>query len=445
MKKVLFSCIALIIANSAFSQFWSTQFTGFGTESRGISGIHAKDSNIAWAYAFDGAAGADIQEFTMTANGGQTWTPGYIELGDPSLNIQNIVGVDANTAWVMASREADGSGGVFKTTDGGESWEFQIGGTTPDESWNNWVHFFDTNSGVFMSDPVGGYFELYTTSDGGSNWTRVPSANIPAPLASEYGYTGGYTYVGNTVFFYTNKGRILKSTDKGLTWSVILPTGFVTDFGTTTNSGLMAFSDANKGIVFKKTANSAGTPTALSVYRTTNGGANWEAVTLSGITAATNITGISYVPGTSTIVASAVTQAAPGSYMSTDNGSTWTKLDAVQHTSVKCIEDFCYSGGYSSSTTQSGMFKSTQSLAVNEASNSRSIKVYPNPVADYFKIDTKGFEINEVKILLIDASGKLVKSFNSQDSYDVSGLAKGVYMLTITDGKKSETTKIIRK
>lgn len=260
MKKVLFSCIALIIANSAFSQFWSTQFTGFGTESRGISGIHAKDSNIAWAYAFDGAAGADIQEFTMTANGGQTWTPGYIELGDPSLNIQNIVGVDANTAWVMASREADGSGGVFKTTDGGESWEFQIGGTTPDESWNNWVHFFDANNGVFMSDPVGGYFELYTTSDGGSNWTRVPSANIPAPLASEYGYTGGYTYVGNTVFFYTNKGRILKSTDKGLTWSVILPTGFVTDFGTTTNSGLMAFSDANKGIVFKKTAKSAEPP-----------------------------------------------------------------------------------------------------------------------------------------------------------------------------------------
>ncbi|PZU91118.1 MAG: hypothetical protein DI529_01185 [Chryseobacterium sp.] len=446
MKKILFSCLALMFANSAFSQFWSNQFTGFDSPSRGILSIHAKDANNVWAVAFDGVNGDDIQEFTKTSNGGQTWTAGYIELGDSSLGIQNIIGINENTAWVMASREADGSGGVFKTIDGGESWEFQMGGTTPNESWNNWVHFFDANNGVFMSDPVGGYFELYTTSDGGANWTRVPSANIPAPLSSEYGYTSGYTYVGDTVFFYTNKGRILKSVNKGLNWTVALPTGYVTDFGTTTNNGLMSFSDANKGIVFKKTATSTGAPTALSIYRTTNGGTNWETVSFSGIDFSSNITAISYVPGTSTIIAAAVTQAAPGSYISTDNGSTWTKLDAVQHTSVKCIADLCYSGGYSNAGTGSGMFKSTQSLAVNETSiNGKSVKVYPNPVADYFKVDTSGFEVAKLKISVVDASGKLIKSFNSQDSYDVNGLAKGVYVITITDGKKSETTKIIKK
>ncbi|TDX84757.1 T9SS type A sorting domain-containing protein [Epilithonimonas xixisoli] len=445
MKKILFSCAAMFFATNAYSQFWTNQFTGFADDSRGILGIHAKDTNNVWAYAFDGVAGADIQEFTKTTDGGAQWTAGIIDLGDPSLNIQSIVGADANTAWVMASREADGTGGVFKTSDGGDFWDFQIGGTTPDESWNNWVHFYDTNNGVFMSDPVGGYFELYTTSDGGANWTRVPSANIPAPLNSEYGYTGGYTYVGDAVFFYTNRGRILKSTDKGLTWSVILPTGYVTDFGTTANSGLMSFSDANKGIVFRKSANSAGTPTALNVYRTTNGGSTWETVNVSGINVQSNITSISYVPGTNTIIAAAVTQAAPGSYISKDNGSTWTQLDAVQHTSIKCIGDVCYSGGYSDISTNSGMFKSTESLAVNDIADKNSVSVFPNPATDYFKINVKGYDDAKVKVSITDVSGKLVKSFSSQDSYNVSDLTKGVYIITVTDGTKSEAKKIIKK
>lgn len=445
MKKVLLSCAVMFFTSSVFAQYWTPQFTGFAEESRGISGIHIKDRNNVWAYAYDGTGLIeDLQEFTKTSDGGSQWTPGLIDLGDPSLNIQNIVGADVNTAWVMASREADGTGGVFKTSDGGDFWDFQVGATAAD-SWNNWVHFFDANNGVYMSDPVDGYYELYTTADGGTNWTRVPSANIPAPLTSEYGYTGGYTYVGDTVFFYTNRGRILKSTDKGLTWTVALPSGFVVDFGAAANNGLMAFSSPTKGLVFRKTMSGA-TTTALALYRTTDG-INWSPVTYSGISTASNITAIAYIPNTDILIATSSATTSAGSWKSLDNGTTWTAIDTgVQHIGVKCFDDVtCFSGGFSSLTDGTGIFKSSTALAVNESSNKNAISVYPNPVVDSFKVDAKGFDLGKTKVTIADASGKIVKSFNSQNSYDLSSFAKGVYVVTVTDGTKSETKKIIKK
>jgi photosystem II stability/assembly factor-like uncharacterized protein len=76
----------------------------------------------------------------------------------------------------------------------------------------NVVYFWNKDEGFCMGDPNGGYFEIYTTSNGGVNWSRVARANIPNPSASdEYGTIGQFT-VGDdgVVFFNTTKGRIYK-------------------------------------------------------------------------------------------------------------------------------------------------------------------------------------------------------------------------------------------
>jgi hypothetical protein len=443
MKRILLSITALLVSSTAFSQFWGTQNTGFATASRGISGMEVYDANTVWAFGFDGISTVtNVQEFTKTSNGGTTWTTGTINVGNPDLKITNISGVSATTAWVGAFDDIDGLGGVWKTSDGGATWTNQLLLTTAGQSWTNYVHFFDANNGVAGGDPESAEFEVYTTSNGGTTWTRVPAANIPNPLANEYGYNSGYYAVGNNMFFYTGKGRIYKSTDKGLNWTVLATNSIISDFGSATINGNMAWSDANTGMIFRKTFSSAGAPLALTLHRTTDGGASWTSITFTGITAANKINDITYVPGTTILVA---TSSAGGSWKSINNGTTWTALDTgVQHLDVKCFNaSTCYSGGFNTSATVGGMFKSTQVLATSEvASAAKHSSIYPNPTKGEINIKTDK-KIKTTAVL--DFSGKAVMKTDAAKP-DISSLPKGTYLIQIefTDGT-STTEKVIKQ
>lgn len=446
MKKILLSAFALLTSSLAFSQYWGTQNTAFTTASRGISGMEVYDANTVWAFAYDGVTSTNnVQEFTKTTNGGTTWTTGMIDIGDTTLKITNISGVSSTTAWVGAFDNDNGLGGVWKTSNGGATWTQQKALTTISQSWTNFVHFFDANNGIVGGDPESSEFELYTTSNGGTTWTRVPAANVPNPLANEYGYNSGYYAVGNNIFFYTGKGRIFKSTDKGLTWTVAFTgsTYSLTDFGGAAVNGDMAWSDANKGIVFKRTYTGT-TPTGLALYGTTDGGTTWNTIAFTGITAANSINDVTYVPGTSILVA---TSSAGGSWKSVDNGVTWASIDtAVQHLNVRCSDpNTCYSGGFNTSATVGGMFKSTQSLGVADIMNNkknRALSIYPNPTKGDVNINTdKKVKTSNV----LDMAGRSVLKSTSE-KVDVSSLPKGTYVLQLefTDGTSS-SEKVIKE
>ncbi len=450
MKRILLSAFALVISSSAFSQYWSTQNSAFATPSRGIAGLEVYNATTVWAFAYDGnpvdpANPSNVQEFTKTSNGGTTWTSGTINVGDPTLTITNISGVSGTTAWVGAllSTSIDGLGSVYKTVDGGVTWTPQKAFSTVGESYLNFVHAFDANNVIAGGDPEGGEFELYTSSNGGSTWTRVAAANLPNPSSGEYGYNAGYYAVGNNIFFYTNKGRIFKSTDKGVTWSIAFngATYSLSDFGGASVSGDMAWSDASRGLVMKK--NYSGTnPTSIALYRTTDGGTTWSSVTFSGITAANKINDITYVPGTNILVA---TSSAGGSWKSTDNGSTWTVIDsAVQHLSVRCSDaNTCYSGGFNTSSTVGGIFKSSQSLGTNDLNNTiNKLSIYPNPTKGEINIKAdKKIKSSEI----LDFSGKSILKTTSGKT-DISSLPKGNYVMQVefTDGT-SVSEKIIKE
>lgn len=72
--------------------------------------------------------------------------------------------------------------------------------------------------------------------------------------------------------------------------------------------------------------------------------------------------------------------------------------------------------------------------------------VYPNPVVDSFNVNLSSkFNANNVTVTVTDLAGRTVKTFGSAASYNVADLAAGVYVVKITDGKNTETKKIVKK
>ena len=79
----------------------------------------------------------------------------------------------------------------------------------------------------------------------------------------------------------------------------------------------------------------------------------------------------------------------------------------------------------------------------NPTAAKNAVSVYPNPTKGQVNVVSK----SAIKsILLVDMNGRAVKSFDNIKQLDLSGLAKGVYLLNITlaDGQ-STSTKVIKE
>lgn len=283
--------------------------------------IDAVDTNVVWGLASDRNSQLNpVQEFTRTTNGGNTWTPGVITNAanhGPSC----IMALNADTAWVAMFNTSGGGGKILRTNDGGQTWTHQSTATfSAPTGFPNVVHFFDANDGFCMGDPNGGYFEIYTTTDGGNNWIRVPQANIPANQIAEYGITDVYTTYGDsTLYFGTNQGRVYKSSDRGNNWTVSSTpyTGYL---------GAIAFRDANFGLACE--ADNATTSTNL-IY-TNDGGTSWNLLPTQagGFTLKQSIR---FVPGTDSTFVITSPYTIYGSAFSVDNGNNWKVMDNLIH------------------------------------------------------------------------------------------------------------------
>lgn len=324
---------------------WEEKASGFAAASRGIHNIFAYNQDVAWAAAYDGSGtAATIQEFTKTSDGGQTWTAGTIS-GYTGYGVSMVYGIDANTAWAAVYHATNGGGKILKTTDGGANWTPQTTAPfTAPNGFPNVVHFWDANTGWCMGDPNGGYFEMYTTTDGGTNWARVPQANVPANVSGEYGTVGYYDVVGDTVWFGTNKGKVFKSIDKGLNWTAVLAWSSKTLKPT--------FANGQLGLVQDKGENNTG-----QIKRTTDGGATWTAVTTVGPIYNNDL---SFIPGTQIAISTGASDGASGISFSLDAGTTWhpfTLYSGMQFLACDMVDlHHGFAGAFNQSATNGGMW-----------------------------------------------------------------------------------------
>lgn len=331
---------------------WKPQASGFTEASRGVKYLHAVDSLVAWGTAYNGADLTDvIQEFTKTVDGGNTWVMGKVN-GTVGLEPSMVFALSKDTAYIpMYRTEGSLPMGIYQTKNGGTTWTRQSTASFSNTaSFPNVVHFFDKNNGFCMGDPINGEFEIYTTTNGGTNWTAVAGANIPDPIASdEYGTVGFYSAVGDKVWFGTTKGRVFRSSDKGLHWEENTASLGVKSVDVT-------FADELHGIAQDKSSGTVG-----DICETLDGGITWTNVTVTGVIGSTDL---SFVPGTeNTWVSVESDPALPtmGAFYSFDGGHSWAQgggTETNQFLSVDFVNNHCgWAGTFSQNATTGGMFK----------------------------------------------------------------------------------------
>ena len=312
MKRTLLTLMAvlafssLMIGQTGWTLVNSNLNTGQGV---GQISIGMNNPQALWAYGI-AADGSILDVYTKSTDAGQTWTKGTFNAGS---GLSQLFAIDETTCWAVFN--TGNNQGLYKTTDGGAHWAKQ-GSAYGSGSFADLMHFFDNLNGVAVGDPNGGYFEIYTTTDGGTTWNRVAQSDIPDPGSGEYGITGDYSSVGDNIWFGTNAGRIFHSTDKGYTWTASL-----TAYGATETVAPM-FADANNGFAFRSYLDLGIEPT---INLTTDGGATWTSWTVGGSWYARYNT---YVPGTTaTYVGSTSAAGSNGICYSYDGGHNWTSIN----------------------------------------------------------------------------------------------------------------------
>ena len=211
--------------------------------------VKAVDNSVAWA---GGGTGAGVSGIVLrTINGGSTWTSAGVFAGD----VYTITALDANTA--IAANYAITYTRLLKTTSGGVSWRTVDSIAGVSAFYDN-IRMFDVNNGIAQGDPVGGYWVIKKTTDGGNTWVPVSPALPQA--GAEGGWQNAMDFVGTYGWFGTNNSRIYRTSDGGSTWTSASTT-FVNSFS-------VAFSRLDAGL--------AGGD--LQFDKSTDAGATWTAV-----------------------------------------------------------------------------------------------------------------------------------------------------------------------
>lgn len=357
MKKSLFF-IALFLAGFAVNAQYGyiNQATGYTIPSTGVRNVSAIDSNVAWIASYDGSGAAGNRtDYSRTTNGGLNWTPGTTP-APASHNWSMIHAHNADTAWAMYYNAIVGTGGgIWFTGDGGTSWVKQdsINGDPVKKAFNassfpDIVYFWDGLNGISIGDPNTVEFEIYTTNDAGNSWIPVDTANIPNPLSLEYAIVDHYAVVGDTFWFDTNKGRVYRSVDHGITWTV-------------SNTGITVPANGAIDICFYNGSNGIarlydGVAGTNIMKTTSDGGDSWVAATPTG-----NFFGsdVAHIPGTpSRLISTGAATGFIGTSFSDDGGLTWIDFEiAAQRTAIGAVDtNHIWVGGFNTDALTGGIF-----------------------------------------------------------------------------------------
>jgi photosystem II stability/assembly factor-like uncharacterized protein len=212
--------LSLFFSVAVQAQAWKVQTSGIDSNLRGVSVAETPDAKgvpvpVVWASGSNGVILRSLSE-------GKTWRRLHIAGGD-ALDFRGIIAFNASTAYVMSSGEGDKSR-IFKTTDGGETWNLQYADKRK-EFFLDSIACLSETSCFALSDPIDGKFLLLATTDG-EHWNPLSNDRMPAALPGEGAFAASNSCLvvsAEEIFFGTGgpAARVFHSTDLGRIWTAV--------------------------------------------------------------------------------------------------------------------------------------------------------------------------------------------------------------------------------
>lgn len=434
--KLLFLAIMAfaLTSRAQHEDFWQTYDLGLSETWLGIADVCVVDDNVVWGMIREGDPDADhaILDYVKTVDNGTTWTTGNIIPGNTTSNTSMIYAISADIAWAAVFDPGNSAQGIYKTTDGGTTWNKQASaafnhGTA---SFPNIVYFWDENVGFCQGDSYNGTtHECYTTTDGGATWTEV--TGMPTLLsAEEYGTVGYYTVLDDTLWYTTVNGRIFRTYDFGHTFEA-----FQSDV--TDKQIELAFKDQDNGYLSG--------PGGV-FFTTNNGGETWN-ILFPSTGSAIDTGEMTAYPGTDTFIAvGADFNSTYGSVYSEDGGNNYVTVCEDQHLSIGRSGNNVWSGTYNNADLNGGICKwigPDFGIGVEEL-EAFDFRVFPNPFNDVLSM-TSNEDISNVEIFNMLGQKVLSQEVNElSTTIDTSNFSTGTYIVKVTIGDITGSLKIIK-
>jgi len=244
--------------------------------------VNPQNENIMYA----GFSGGGL---FRTTNGGADWAPifddqAFLSIGDVVIDPNDTNTIYVGTGDPNISGHPSIGDGVYKSTDAGNTWT-NIG--LKEQRITSKIIPHPTDSKTLYVSTMGIPFEptndkgLYKTTDGGENWSQILFVNdstgiidmVMDPTDPDILYAAAWTRVRNNFVSIaeSDEAQIWKTTDGGENWEVLeggLPTTVESRIG-------LAISPTNPQKIYALYVDGDGY-NVEGVFKTTDGGANWE-------------------------------------------------------------------------------------------------------------------------------------------------------------------------
>jgi hypothetical protein len=234
--------------------------------------------------------------------------------------------IDPSAPATVYAGTADGRG-VFKSSNGGESWSLiNAGLTDPDYPIVPTVLDLAIDPSAPATLYAGTFLGVFKSTNGGESWsfitTGLPDIHFVRALAIDP--TNPATIYAGTV-----ANGVFKSTNGGETWTAV-NTGL-----TNTEVGALAIDPTNPATLY------AGTSGA-GVFKSTNGGGSWTAANAglsgTGFPSGTAVIALAIDPSTPATLYAGTSFGGGGAFKSTHGGGSWSSINSgLTATSVDAL------------------------------------------------------------------------------------------------------------